>query len=248
MIENVFNFIASVSRCSRCIKENVVTPEVDIVSHDHFHGQIHLYVMYVQRSMAGLSQAAGKWLIKNGLIENRLCKSACQGDLLRCIWYAHNFIMRTGLPICEFFWIPTCSLWGLPVCVRGSVSDVSAIFPWVTRWIRIFTCVARWIRILRMHNMHTPRPKQIAWHEIPVYIRGSRSIPVCIRGSSESPYAYGIACHAIPVCIQGSKSIPVCIRRSQRSPYAYGDHMTRNPRMHTGICVIPVCIRGYFSH
>ena len=60
MIENVFNLIASVSRCSRCIKENVVTPEVDIVSHDHFHGRIHLYVMYVQRSMAGLSQAAGK--------------------------------------------------------------------------------------------------------------------------------------------------------------------------------------------
>jgi hypothetical protein len=150
-----------------------------------------VYVMYVQRSMAGLSQAAGKWLIKNGLVENLLCKSACQGDLLRRmlipIWAQFHYAYGDS-PYANFSGSPHV-LWELQVCVRGSVSELSAIFPRVTRWIRIFTCVARWIRILRMHNMHTPRPKQIAWHEIPIHTGIKINPPMhtgIIRGSHDT--------------------------------------------------------------
>ena len=110
--------------------------------------------------------------------------------------------------------------WGLPVCVRGSVS-ASAIFPRVTRWIRIFTCNALNQNFANAQIAHaTPK----TWNPC---IRGSRSIPVCIRGLHFmwSPYAY----------------------RDHQSPYAYGDG--RDHRMHSGIAwhVIPVCIREYFS-
>jgi hypothetical protein len=166
-----------------------------------------------------------------------------------------------GLPICEIFWIPARSHMGTSRMHTGisfwCVSDLSSSHA----WIRIFTCVAQWIRILWMHNiMHMPHPKQIAWHEIPVCIWGSRSIPVCIRGlhvmgspyayrdQNQSPYAYGdrrdprmhmgIAWHVIPVCIWGFV----------RSPYAYGDISVTN-RMHTGnISIweikscIPICV------
>ena len=134
-----------------------------------------------------------------------------------------------GLPICKYFWIPARLHMGTPRMRTGIISDMSAIFPRVTHWIRIFTCVVRWIRILRIHNMHTPRPK----HEIPVGIKinprmhtGIKWIPICIRGLHvmRSPYAY---------------------RDQNQSPYAYGDR--RDPRMHTGIAwhVIPVCIRRF---
>ena len=90
--------------------------------------------------------------------------------------------------------------------------------------------------------MHTG----ITQHAVPVCIRGSRSILVCIRGSHKSLYAYGDrmkipvckwgARHVIPICIRGLILIPVCKWVSRRSPYAYGDCMDTNPHMHTGIC------------
>ena len=80
-------------------------------------------------------------------------------------------------------------------------------------------------------------------------LRGSRSIPVCKRGSHvmQSPYAYGDYI---------MRSL-YAYGDQEQSPYAYRDnenprmHMgvKINPRMHTGIAcqVIPVCIRG-FAH
>ena len=134
-------------------------------------------------------------------------------------------------PYAKFSGSPHVHIWELPVCVWGSVSDVSAIFPQVTRWIRNFTCVARWIRILQMHNMRTPCPK----HD--PYAYGDQDQSPYADGDQVNPHMHmGIACHAIPVCMY---------RDQNQSPYAYGDH--RDPHMHTGITwhIIPVCIRGF---
>ena len=149
----------------------------------------------------------GKWFLNPGYMLIPICTQ---------FHYAYG-----DSPYATFSGSPHVRIWGLPI--RGSVSDVSAIFPRVT-------CESEFSHATRdesefcMHNiMHTPRPKQIAWHEIAVCIWGSRSIPVCIWGSSESPYAYGDCMSCDPRMHIGIKI---------------------DPRMHTEIAEFPVCIWG----
>jgi hypothetical protein len=111
---------------------------------------------------------------------------------------------------------PHVCIWGLPVCVQGSFltcrrsflesrieSEFSHALCDESEFCEYTTCTRH------VQNMKSP------W--------GSRSIPVCIRGSSESPYAYGDCMSCDPRMHTGIKI---------------------NPRMHTEIAEIPVCIRG----
>ncbi len=78
----------------------------------------------------------------------------------------------------------------------------------------------------------------IICHAIPVCIRGSRSIPLCIWASCWSPYAYRDCMTLIPVCIWGSSSIQ-------------GMHtgVLNNACMHTGIFQsLTVCIQELFPY
>ena len=70
----------------------------------------------------------------------------------------------TDSPYANFSGSPQVRIWGLPVCVQGSVSDVSAIFPRVTCWIRIHASLNQNFAILRMHNMR--RASNINSHSI----------------------------------------------------------------------------------
>ena len=48
-----------------------------------------------------------------------------QADVSRvcCSQYAHNFIMCTGIPICEFYWFRRMYTPSLPVCIWGSLYE-----------------------------------------------------------------------------------------------------------------------------
>ena len=79
----------------------------------------------------------------------------------------------------------------------------------------------------------------------PVCIRLVTEISPYAYGERTNPRMnMGIMCHAIPVCIRGSQWSPYAYGDQDQSSYAYRDCMSCNPRMHTGISVLPICIRG----
>ena len=128
--------------------------------------------------------------------------------------YVHNFIIHTGIPICEPFSDPCTFAYGDPHMHMA-----------ITVW----------------ENTHMGIQDLISHMEIfPVCIRLVTEISPYAYGDCTNPRMHtGITCHAIPVCIRGSLRSPYAYGDWFWSLYAYGDCMTCNPRMHTGIELDP---------
>ena len=101
----------------------------------------------------------------------------------------------------------------IPVCIRGSCVMQSS-YAYGDQYLSLYANGDH-----KDNRMHTG----IAWHEIPVCIRGLRLIPVCIREFTWSPYAYWD-------CMSWDPRMHTVIKI--------------NPSMHMEIAEIPVCIRG----
>ena len=98
--------------------------------------------------------------------------------------------------------------------------------------------VSDWIIPVCIQGCTNPRMHMgISVHAIPVCIRGSPWSPFAYGDQDQSPYAYGVYLSCNP-------RSPYAYRDWSWSPYAYGDSMSCNPRMHTGVCAIHVCIWG----
>jgi hypothetical protein len=103
-------------------------------------------------------------------------------------------------PYANFSGSPHVRIWGLPVCVRGSVSDVSSLSSSHALNQNFYMRRAMNQNFANAQHAHATSK---TWN------------PRMHTGIKFNPRMHtGIACHAIPVSIQGSKSIPVCIRRS----------------------------------
>jgi hypothetical protein len=128
--------------------------------------------------------------------------------------------MCNGIPMCEYFSDPCSFAYGdphmhtaIPVC-KIMHGDRRPNIPYGN--------------ISRMHTVSN-------W-----------KIPVCIQGCANPHTHTEISVHPIPICIRGSSKSSYAYGDCFWSPYAYGDYMTSNSRMHTGILMrcIHVCIRG----
>jgi hypothetical protein len=117
-------------------------------------------------------------------------------------------------PYAKFSGSPHVHIWGLPVCIRGSVSDVSAIFPRDTRESEFSRASRNESEFCECTTSCTCHIQNRSHDMKSLYAYGDQD---------QSPYAYGDCMSWDPRMHTGIKI---------------------NPRMHTEIAEIPVCIWG----